>query len=53
MNPDRVAKPFRQVPPRNAGPKTIENRFHEQPVVLGRSSEWPSRPGKISLILSH
>ena len=39
VNLDRVAKSFRQVPPRNAGPITMGNRFHEQPVVPGRSSD--------------
>src|SRR6185295_97998 len=30
----RVAKPLGQVPPRNAGPITIQHGLHEQPVVL-------------------
>jgi hypothetical protein len=35
MNLDRIAKPLRQIPPRNARPITVENRFHKKPVVLG------------------
>jgi hypothetical protein len=50
---DRVAKAFGQVPPRDAGPITVDHRFYKQPIVLGRYPACPSRPGKIFLILSH
>jgi len=52
VNLDRIAKPFRQAPPGNAGPIPIENGFNEQSVVLGVAPAWPLCPGKISLILS-
>jgi hypothetical protein len=29
-----IAEPFRQIPPRNARSIAVEDRFHEQPIIL-------------------
>jgi hypothetical protein len=44
VNLDRVAKPFRQVPPRNAGAITIKNSFNKQPIIFGRNSDVALTP---------
>lgn len=36
MNVFPVAKPFRQIPPWNARPIPVKNRFNKQPVILCR-----------------
>jgi hypothetical protein len=46
MDLDRVAKPFGQVPPREAGPITVDHRFNKQPIVLGRYPDMPFTSGQ-------
>ena len=44
-----VAKALGQIAPRDAGAKSEQNGFDEQPIVRRRAPTWPSRPGIISL----
>src|ERR1700682_5025142 len=41
---DRIAKALRQITPRDASSVAVENRFHEQPVVLGRDPDMAVAP---------
>src|SRR5436190_9059461 len=43
---DRIAKAFRQVPPRDAGPITVNHRLHKQPIVLGCYPDMPFTSGQ-------
>ena len=46
---DQVAKAFGQVPPREAGPITVDHRFNKQPIVLGRYPDMPLTSGEDTL----
>ena len=46
MDLDRVAEAFRQVPPRDAGPITVDHRLYKQPIVLGRYPNMPFTSGQ-------
>ena len=48
-----VAKARGQIAPRDAGAKSEQNGFDEQPISAAVPPTWPSRPGRISLIRSH
>jgi hypothetical protein len=49
-----VAKPFRQVAPRNSGAVAVEHRFDESAIVVGAVTPTsPGLPGSRSLIRSH
>src|SRR5260370_33170583 len=39
VNLDRVAKTFRQIPPRHAGAIKIEKGFYKQPIIPVRSAD--------------
>jgi hypothetical protein len=43
---DRVAKAFGQIPPRDAGPITVDHRLYKQPIVLGRYPHMPFMSGQ-------
>ncbi len=46
MDLDRVAKAFGQVPPRDAGPITVDHRLYKQPIVLGGYTHMPFTSGQ-------
>jgi hypothetical protein len=48
-----IAKAFGQITPGNAGTISVQNRFHEQPIIRCRATDVAFAAGRKSLIRSH